>query len=271
MNVVMDGRRALHRGAGHRRAARRSTARVSTRCSTSPSRGIDELIAIQRRGRRGGARCLRVLTDSPGVPAASASSCRHAATTASSPRSARALDFPGWRFVAAAELDAEWPSPEEDGETFEDNARIKAHAPRASASALAALADDSGLEVDALDGEPGVSQRRYAGPCADRRREQPPAAARARRRARGPSAPRASAARSSSSTRTAPRPSPTARARAASASSRAASGGFGYDPLFLPDATPGRTMAELYARREERDQPPRRGACATLACEARGA
>ncbi|MDR3687443.1 MAG: non-canonical purine NTP pyrophosphatase, partial [Coriobacteriia bacterium] len=39
-----------------------------------------------------------------------------------------ALDFPGWRFVAASELEAEWPSPEEDGETFEDNARIKARA-----------------------------------------------------------------------------------------------------------------------------------------------
>ena len=36
------------------------------------------------------------------------------------------LDFPGWRFTAAGELDAEWPSPDETGETFEANARIKA-------------------------------------------------------------------------------------------------------------------------------------------------
>ncbi len=76
-----------------------------------------------------------------------------------------ALDFPGWRFAPAGELDSEWPSPEEDGETFEDNARIKARAAR-ERFAFAALADDSGLEVDALDGAPGVYSSRFAGPCA---------------------------------------------------------------------------------------------------------
>jgi XTP/dITP diphosphohydrolase len=35
--------------------------------------------------------------------------------------------------------------------------------------------------------------------------------------------------------------------------------GFGYDPVFLPEAGDGRTMAELRGRREGRDQPPRRG------------
>lgn len=54
---------------------------------------------------------------------------------------------------------------EETGATFLDNALLKArHA--ASHTRLAALADDSGLEVDALGGRPGVHSARYAGPGA---------------------------------------------------------------------------------------------------------
>jgi XTP/dITP diphosphohydrolase len=53
----------------------------------------------------------------------------------------------------------------ESGHTFEDNALLKArHA--AAASGLPALADDSGLEVDALGGRPGVWSARFAGPDA---------------------------------------------------------------------------------------------------------
>jgi XTP/dITP diphosphohydrolase len=52
--------------------------------------------------------------------------------------------------------------PIEDGETFETNAAIKARA-AVRASGLPSLADDSGLEVDALGGRPGVRTRRYAG------------------------------------------------------------------------------------------------------------
>ena len=52
--------------------------------------------------------------------------------------------------------------PVEDGATFETNAAIKARF-GARASGLLTLADDSGLEVDALDGGPGVRTRRYAG------------------------------------------------------------------------------------------------------------
>jgi XTP/dITP diphosphohydrolase len=55
---------------------------------------------------------------------------------------------------------------EEDGATFRENAAKKAVA-LARASGLLTLADDSGLEVDALGGEPGVRSSRYAGPGAD--------------------------------------------------------------------------------------------------------
>ena len=50
--------------------------------------------------------------------------------------------------------------PEEDGETFEENALIKARA-ACKASGLPALADDSGLAVDALGGAPGIHSARY--------------------------------------------------------------------------------------------------------------
>jgi XTP/dITP diphosphohydrolase len=53
--------------------------------------------------------------------------------------------------------------PDETGLTFETNARIKARY-YATRSGLPTLADDSGLEVDALGGAPGVYTRRYAGP-----------------------------------------------------------------------------------------------------------
>ena len=62
-----------------------------------------------------------------------------------------ALDFEGWEFASLKEAGVA-SDPEENAETFEGNARIKARA-----------AHDSGLEVDALQGEPGVRSARYAG------------------------------------------------------------------------------------------------------------
>lgn len=55
------------------------------------------------------------------------------------------------------------PEPEETGDTFEANAILKAKA-AAQASGLRALADDSGLCVDALNGDPGIYSARWAGP-----------------------------------------------------------------------------------------------------------
>lgn len=66
--------------------------------------------------------------------------------------------------VAAAELGL--PEPEETGETFIANAELKARA-AAEASGLPALADDSGLEVEALNGAPGIHSARWAGKAKD--------------------------------------------------------------------------------------------------------
>ena len=64
--------------------------------------------------------------------------------------------------VLTADDFLEFPDPEETGMTLEENARLKARA-IAEFTGHAALADDSGLEVDALDGAPGVFSSRYAG------------------------------------------------------------------------------------------------------------
>jgi XTP/dITP diphosphohydrolase len=66
--------------------------------------------------------------------------------------------------VSAAELSL--PEPDETGTTFADNACIKAEAAAAAAN-LPALADDSGLAVEALGGAPGIHSARWAGPDKD--------------------------------------------------------------------------------------------------------
>ena len=59
--------------------------------------------------------------------------------------------------------DLDWPDVEETGSTLEENALIKGRAV-VEATGLPVLADDTGLEVDALDGAPGVHTARFAGP-----------------------------------------------------------------------------------------------------------
>ena len=152
----------------------------------------------------------------------------------------------------------------ESGATFEENALQKAHF-YAAASGEWTLADDSGLEVDALDAAPGVYTRRYAGPEATDRQNYEkllrelrgvPRDARTARfvccmalvdPATGGRAPRTFRGERRGHITEAPR----------------GAGGFGYDPVFEVD---GRTMAER--RPEEKDQLSHRGAAAALVAAA---
>lgn len=79
-------------------------------------------------------------------------------------RELRAL-FTGTEIVSPTDLDLHL-DVEETGTTFVANATLKAQA-FARATNLLALADDSGLEVDALDGAPGIFSARYGGPDLD--------------------------------------------------------------------------------------------------------
>jgi XTP/dITP diphosphohydrolase len=149
--------------------------------------------------------------------------------------------------------------PIEDGETFEANALIKVRF-AARATGLPSLADDSGIEVDALDGRPGVRSRRYAGEDAtdeDNNRkmlEELHGAPPERRGARYVCVLAFA------------RPDPgdpdgepsilttwgTCRGRIALAPR--GSGGFGYDPIFEPEQEPvgGRTLGEWSAEDKNR-------------------
>lgn len=68
----------------------------------------------------------------------------------------------GFRFVALGDL-GDFADPVEDGETFYDNALIKAQAALDETGLAMAVADDSGLCVDALGGDPGIHSARWAG------------------------------------------------------------------------------------------------------------
>jgi len=153
-----------------------------------------------------------------------------------------ALSFPGWEFVSSDEL-GDWPEVEETGETFLENARIKAIAAQ-ERFGLSALADDSGLQVDALDGAPGVYSSRFAGQDAtdaenntrllDALSEVPAKNRTARFRC-------VMVFLDEDGTETVA--GGTCEGRIGFEAH--GQGGFGYDPLMLPDATPGLAMAEL--------------------------
>jgi XTP/dITP diphosphohydrolase len=127
------------------------------------------------------------------------------------------------------------PSVAETGASYEANALLKArHAARLSA--LPALADDSGLEVDALGGRPGVLSARYAGEGAS---EQANNARLLAELASVPEAARTARYRCVLAlVRTADDPSPTIANGTWSGSialTPRGEGGFGYDPLFIPE------------------------------------
>ena len=146
------------------------------------------------------------------------------------------LDF---ELVSLADLGLS--APEEPFATFHENAAAKATA-CAARSSLWTLADDSGLCVDALHGGPGVRSARFADSDEARRQkllEQLRAIPAGRRGAHffctvalaSPDGQRIFRA--------------DGRMDGQIASAPRGAGGFGYDPLFLPDEAPGRTMAEL--------------------------
>lgn len=70
----------------------------------------------------------------------------------------------GIRFITRDEMEP-WPDLIESGDTYLDNALIKAKT-LSEFSGKPVLADDSGIEIDALDGAPGVRSARFAGPTA---------------------------------------------------------------------------------------------------------
>jgi XTP/dITP diphosphohydrolase len=141
------------------------------------------------------------------------------------------------------------PDVEENAETLEGNARLKAVA-IAAATGMGALADDTGLEVDALKGAPGVRSARYAGEPSD-------SAANIEKLLRelesiGATTPEERRARF----RTVilvqwPDDSETIAEGTVSgfiATQQHGNGGFGYDPVFVPDEGDGRTFAEMDAK-----------------------
>ena len=150
--------------------------------------------------------------------------------------------LPGVRFVALGQL-GEFEDPEETGTTFVENAIIKAEAAVAE-TGFAAIADDSGLVVDALDGEPGVYSARYAGVHGD---DEANNAKLLRNLAGTPDADRTARFMSVVALI---RPDGTVLTGTGACEGTIAhegrgTNGFGYDPLFLPADTPGKTMAEL--------------------------
>ncbi len=84
-----------------------------------------------------------------------------ATTNADKVREIRAILGDAYEFLTLADLPPRAP-PEETGTTFAENARLKARY-YSKATGLLTLAEDSGLEVDALEGAPGVESARYGG------------------------------------------------------------------------------------------------------------
>jgi XTP/dITP diphosphohydrolase len=159
------------------------------------------------------------------------------------------LDLPDADLVSLDDLGIA-DDPDETGHTFETNARIKARF-GARRTGLPTLADDSGLEVDALDGAPGVRTRRYAGPAATDDDNNTKLLAELdglspeRRAARYVCVLALAVARPGAGVRDAiPIRSVRGTTRGRIALASRGTGGFGYDPIFEPEGEPpgGRTF-----------------------------
>ncbi len=137
------------------------------------------------------------------------------------------------------------PDTDETGATLEDNARIKASA-LCEAYGLPAVADDTGLEVDALDGAPGVHSARYAGEEANPAKNvekllhELDGVAPAQRAARFVTV---ALARFTDGREVIARGAVDGMISTAPRGER----GFGYDPVFVPADGDGRTFAEMRA------------------------
>jgi XTP/dITP diphosphohydrolase len=170
-------------------------------------------------------------------------------------REMRELLMPyGIEAVSAGELGL--AEPEETGTSFRENARIKASA-AATASGLPAFADDSGLTVDALDGDPGVHSARWAGPAKDFQRAM--RTVDDKLRARGADAPSRRKAHFVSALCLA-WPDGHVEAFGAKVDGTLVwpprgDEGFGYDPMFVPDGH-ARTFGEMGSE-EKHGLPPR--------------
>ena len=149
--------------------------------------------------------------------------------------------LPNAEFKAMGEIGG-LPEPEETGDTFEENAFIKAQTIH-DLTGLPTVADDSGLVVDALDGAPGVYSARYAGEHGNDAANN----AKLLREMADVPAERRTARFMSCVTYV------DAGVRTCGIGSCEGTvgfeprgcNGFGYDPLFWPEDTPGKTMAEI--------------------------
>jgi XTP/dITP diphosphohydrolase len=131
-------------------------------------------------------------------------------------------------------------APEETGTTYAENALIKARA-AAHATGRPAFADDSGIEAEALDWAPGVRTARYAGEHATDEEN----LAKLHREAPAHSRARYVCVIAHVDPETGEEHLFEGRCAGTLAEEPRGTGGFGYDPLFVPDQFPGRTMAEL--------------------------
>jgi XTP/dITP diphosphohydrolase len=132
------------------------------------------------------------------------------------------------------------PSPVEDGDTFTANALIKARA-AAERTGLPAIADDSGISVDALSGEPGIHSARYSGSGRDDDNR-----ALLLERLRGRTDRRAHFVCAAVLVGAGDDVVTEARWAGRVLEAERGSGGFGYDPIFEPEGQ-GRSAAELTA------------------------